>query len=81
MFGGVNRRPEWTARARSRAQETTRGCSGVNANGPARQHVQKIRRYAALRWSQGRAQYTMQFDHYEPVPDTRWLRKIQKKFA
>ncbi|ACO01012.1 elongation factor G [Brucella melitensis] len=30
--------------------------------------------------SQGRAQYTMQFDHYEPVP-TAVAQEIQKKFA
>ena len=30
--------------------------------------------------SQGRAQYTMQFDHYEPVP-TVVAQEIQKKFA
>ena len=30
--------------------------------------------------SQGRAQYTMQFDHYEPVP-TAVAQEIQKKYA
>ena len=30
--------------------------------------------------SQGRAQYTMQFDHYEPVPAA-VAQEIQKKFA
>jgi len=30
--------------------------------------------------SQGRAQYTMQFDHYDPVP-TAVAQEIQKKFA
>lgn len=30
--------------------------------------------------SQGRAQYTMQFDHYEPVPSAVAL-EIQKKYA
>jgi elongation factor G len=30
--------------------------------------------------SQGRAQYTMQFDHYEPVP-TAVAQEVQKKYA
>jgi elongation factor G len=30
--------------------------------------------------SQGRAQYTMQFDHYEPVPN-QVAEEIQKKYA
>jgi elongation factor G len=30
--------------------------------------------------SQGRAQYTMQFDHYEPVPSA-VAQEIQKKYA
>jgi elongation factor G len=30
--------------------------------------------------SQGRAQYTMQFDHYDPVP-TAVAAEVQKKFA
>ena len=30
--------------------------------------------------SQGRAQYSMQFDHYEPVP-TAVAQEVQKKYA
>ena len=32
------------------------------------------------RCRQGRAQYTMQFDHYEPVP-TAVAQEVQKKYA
>jgi elongation factor G len=54
-----------SAAARSRAPEM-RGNATWSTPCAAGQHV-RLRQHAALH-VQGRAQYTMQFDHYEPVP-------------
>ncbi|MBO1039528.1 elongation factor G [Brucella pituitosa] len=50
----------------------------VNANVPLANMFGYVNNLRSM--SQGRAQYTMQFDHYEPVP-TAVAQEIQKKFA
>lgn len=50
----------------------------VNANVPLANMFGYVNSLRSM--SQGRAQYTMQFDHYEPVP-TAVAQEIQKKFA
>ncbi|KXF77879.1 elongation factor G [Paramesorhizobium deserti] len=50
----------------------------VNANVPLANMFGYVNTLRSM--SQGRAQYTMQFDHYEPVP-TAVAQEIQKKFA
>ncbi|PSH66348.1 elongation factor G [Phyllobacterium sophorae] len=50
----------------------------VNANVPLANMFGYVSNLRSM--SQGRAQYTMQFDHYEPVP-TAVAQEIQKKFA
>ena len=72
VIGDLNSR-----RGQIQGQEARGVAVVVNAHGAARQHVQ-VRRQPALD-VQGRAQYTMQFDHYEPVP-TAVAQEIQKKY-
>ncbi|MGH6761550.1 MAG: elongation factor G [Phyllobacterium sp.] len=50
----------------------------VNANVPLANMFGYVNSLRSM--SQGRAQYTMQFDHYDPVP-TAVAQEIQKKFA
>ena len=77
VHGRHHRRPEQPARADHR-HGAARQRPGGQRHGAARHHV-RLRQHAALA-RQGRAQFTMHFDHYEPVPQM-VAEEIRAKYA
>ena len=57
-----------------------RGNGQVDQRHGAAGHDVRLRQHAALAVSQGRAQFTMHFDHYEPVPQM-VAEEIRAKYA
>ena len=73
VIGDINGR-----RGQIQGQETRGIAVVVNAMVPLANMFKYVDTLRSM--SQGRAQYTMQFDHYEPVP-TAVAQEIQKKYA
>jgi len=73
VIGDLNSR-----RGQIQGQETRGNAVVVNAMVPLANMFKYVDTLRSM--SQGRAQYTMQFDHYEPVPSA-VAQEIQKKFA
>lgn len=73
VIGDLNSR-----RGQIQGQETRGVAVVVNAMVPLANMFKYVDNLRSM--SQGRAQYTMQFDHYEPVPSA-VAQEIQKKFA
>ncbi|SMH45657.1 elongation factor G [Mesorhizobium australicum] len=73
VIGDLNAR-----RGQIQGQETRGVAVVVNAMVPLANMFKYVDNLRSM--SQGRAQYTMQFDHYEPVP-TAVAQEIQKKYA
>jgi elongation factor G len=73
VIGDLNSR-----RGQIQGQETRGVAVVVNAMVPLANMFKYVDSLRSM--SQGRAQYTMQFDHYEPVP-TAVAQEIQKKYA
>ena len=61
VIGDLNSR-----RGRVTGMDQRGNAAGHQRDGAARQHVRLCQHLRSM--SQGRAQYTMQFDHYEQVP-------------
>ena len=76
VHGRHHRRPEQPSRPHHRHGGAGE-CPGDHGGGAARDHV-RLQHPALL--SQGRAQFTMTFDHYEPVPQM-VAQEIQAKYA
>ena len=74
VIGDLNGR-----RGQIQGQESARRRRRHQRDGAAGQHVQ-VRRQPALDVARAARQYTMQFDHYEPVP-TAVAQEVQKKYA
>jgi elongation factor G len=73
VIGDLNGR-----RGQIQGQESRGVATVVNAMVPLANMFKYVDNLRSM--SQGRAQYTMQFDHYEPVPNA-VAQEIQKKFA
>ncbi|KQZ12308.1 MULTISPECIES: elongation factor G [unclassified Mesorhizobium] len=73
VIGDLNSR-----RGQIQGQETRGVAVVVNAMVPLANMFKYVDNLRSM--SQGRAQYTMQFDHYEPVP-TAVAQEVQKKYA
>ena len=73
VIGDLNSR-----RGQIQGTETRGVATVVNAMVPLANMFKYVDNLRSM--SQGRAQYTMQFDHYEPVP-TAVAQEIQKKYA
>ena len=73
VIGDLNSR-----RGQIQGQESRGNAVVVNAMVPLANMFKYVDNLRSM--SQGRAQYTMQFDHYEPVPSA-VAQEIQKKFA
>ena len=73
VIGDINGR-----RGQIQGQETRGIAVVVNAMVPLANMFKYVDTLRSM--SQGRAQYTMQFDHYEPVPSA-VAQEIQKKYA
>ena len=73
VIGDLNSR-----RGQIQGQETRGVLTVINAMVPLANMFKYVDNLRSM--SQGRAQYTMQFDHYEPVP-TAVAQEIQKKYA
>jgi elongation factor G len=73
VIGDLNGR-----RGQIQGQEARGNATVVNAMVPLANMFKYVDTLRSM--SQGRAQYTMQFDHYEPVP-TAVAQEIQKKYA
>ena len=73
VIGDLNSR-----RGQIQGQETRGVAIVINAMVPLANMFKYVDNLRSM--SQGRAQYTMQFDHYEPVP-TAVAQEIQKKYA
>ena len=73
VIGDLNSR-----RGQIQGQETRGVLTVINAMVPLANMFKYVDNLRSM--SQGRAQYTMQFDHYEPVP-TAVATEIQKKYA
>ncbi len=74
VIGDLNSR-----RGQIQGQDMRGNAIGHQRDGAAGQHV-RLRQPAALHVSQGRANYTMQFDHYEQVPSA-VAAEVQAKYA